>query len=174
MRFIGTSRDDYRFASDSSMIGKAGSDYLGSWFEGHVCAWGNSGNDVLWAPESAGAFLFGGRGSDGLTGSSNDDVLRGGRGKDTLAGKDGDDLLIGGKGKDVFVFDYQAIGVDTIKDFKVGKDKIVIQTVNEDPDPVLSYDKATGDLYIGGGPNVHVLAHLKPGLAFTDDDWIVG
>lgn len=170
MRYVGTSRDDYRFADDIQMFGKAGDDYLATNSDDKVWIWGNSGSDTLWAPDAFNAVLFGGRGADDLTGSSNDDVLRGGKGRDTLAGKDGDDLLVGGKGKDAFVFDYQGLGVDSIKDFKVGKDKIVIETVNEDPDnPVVTYDAATGELSLDG----HLIAYMKAGLAFSDADWMV-
>lgn len=48
-------------------------------------------------------FALGGRQSDQLYGSDNDDLLIGGAGQDTLQGNGGDDLLIGGAGADQLI-----------------------------------------------------------------------
>jgi Ca2+-binding RTX toxin-like protein len=100
---------------------------------------GGSGNDLL----------LGGSGNDGLNGSTGDDGLLGGFGRDSLQGGDGDDRLRGGFGDDrlnggadadtlvgnlgfdKFVFS-TALGtenVDTIRDFNVFADTILLDNV---------------------------------------------
>jgi len=69
--------------------------------------------------------MHGGRGDDALFGGDGDDVMRGAEGADTLTGGAGDDLLIGGAGADIYSFDLSASnGVDLIKDFTIGDDKV--------------------------------------------------
>ncbi|MEH2284393.1 MAG: hypothetical protein V7K90_24235 [Nostoc sp.] len=81
---------------------------------------GGSGNDKL----------TGNYGNDILLGSSGNDILTGGNGNDYLQGDSGNDLLLGGAGSDKFAFatgskfDINELGVDTIKDFTPGLDKI--------------------------------------------------
>jgi serralysin len=76
--------------------------------------------------------LDGGGGSDTLSGMGGNDVLCGNNGNDTLYGGTGRDLLWGGRGndtyyggagRDTFVLDLLR-GVDVIKDYKDGVDKI--------------------------------------------------
>jgi Ca2+-binding RTX toxin-like protein len=43
-----------------------------------------------------------------------------------IAGLEGDDKLTGNEGNDLFVYDSIDDGVDTITDFEVGSDKIVL------------------------------------------------
>ncbi|MFO5437102.1 MAG: M10 family metallopeptidase C-terminal domain-containing protein, partial [Dolichospermum sp.] len=67
--------------------------------------------------------LFGGTGNDALTS---------GAGNDTLVGGAGNDILTGGAGNDVFsftgtaAFTYASQGLDTIQDFNIGNDKILL------------------------------------------------
>ena len=67
--------------------------------------------------------LFGGTGNDALTS---------GAGNDTLVGGAGNDILTGGLGNDVFSFTGNAAftsasqGLDTIQDFGIGSDKILL------------------------------------------------
>ncbi len=62
--------------------------------------------------------LLGGSGNDRLIGGSGDDLLRGGVGADTLTG---------GLGKDTFAFAERDFGgIDIIKDFRQGEDKLEI------------------------------------------------
>ncbi len=91
---------------DNMMDGASGDDVLG----------GGRGNDVL----------IGGRGNDQLDGGLGNDTLSGGAGADILAGRTGTDFLKGGSGTDQFVFDAARGGADTIQDFLVGTDKLVI------------------------------------------------
>jgi hypothetical protein len=79
--------------------------------------------------------VWGGLGSDKITGDGGDNALGGNSGSDLLKGKGGDDLLvgfwgqdalIGGKGSDTFLFDRiaasdKSLNWDLIKDFDAGK-----------------------------------------------------
>ncbi|WP_071189162.1 Calx-beta domain-containing protein [Trichormus sp. NMC-1] len=88
--------------------------------------------------------VIGGNGADNLTGNVLDnslmgglgnDNLRGGDGADSLTGSAGNDILAGNAGNDKFiyssgkVFTATDIGLDTILDFTVGSDKIVLSKV---------------------------------------------
>ena len=69
-----------------------------------IRVFGLAGNDTITLNEANGtlpkANLFGGAGSDVLTGGSGADNLFGQAGNDTLLGKDGNDTLFGGAGND--------------------------------------------------------------------------
>jgi fimbrial isopeptide formation D2 family protein/uncharacterized repeat protein (TIGR01451 family) len=84
---------------------------------------GGAGNDVVYANEGDDR-LDGDSGDDTLLGGQQNDTLSGGAGNDFLAGEQGNDRLLGGEGSDLF----QIIigGVDTIADFQVGVDQIVL------------------------------------------------
>ncbi|MEG3944189.1 S8 family serine peptidase, partial [Microcoleus sp. w2-18aC4] len=106
-RILGTNGDD-TLTGDSPnnvLLGLRGNDSL----DGAV------GNDTL----------FGGKGNDTLLGSSGDDVLFGNRGDDLLNGGLGSDSLTGGNGVDKFLLSTNS-GTDTITDFEVGKDLLVL------------------------------------------------
>ncbi len=74
--------------------------------------------------------LRGRGGDDRLHGRGGDDVLKGGRGDDVLDGGRGSDLLVGGRGSDEFRFTASLVRgeVDTIRDFKPGRDTIVLDS----------------------------------------------
>lgn len=83
--------------------------------------------------------LIGGEFADTLIGNAADNHLSGGRGGDVLSGGAGVDTLIGGKGNDTltggadtdyFVIDKAAGDVDTITDFVIGTDRIVLSGFN--------------------------------------------
>ena len=92
--------------------------------------YGKQGNDIL-EGGSDNDELNGGKGNDKLYGSDGNDNLSGDEGDDTLIGGIGNDVIKGNQGKDIFVFykdDSWLTGeLDTIKDFKVGEDKIQFQ-----------------------------------------------
>ncbi|MBW4549589.1 MAG: S8 family serine peptidase, partial [Aphanocapsa sp. GSE-SYN-MK-11-07L] len=83
---------------------------------------GLSGNDLL----------RGGAGNDSLKGGLGNDTLLGNEGNDVLAGGADNDILTGGSGQDRFSFDINAafnlalIGQDTITDFALTLDKVVL------------------------------------------------
>lgn len=105
-------------AGNDKLFGGAGADTLN----------GGDGNDLI----------DGGSSNDVLNGGSGDDTLSGGAGTDTLNGGEGSDILIGGVGRDItsggsgndrFVLnDLSTFNTDTITDFTVGSDKIVLDT----------------------------------------------
>ena len=85
---------------------------------------GQEGNDVLRGLGGS-DILKGGRGNDHLFGDAGNDYLVGGRGNDLLVGYLGDDLLKGGRGSDLFWLDVES-GLDTILDFVVGEDRLLL------------------------------------------------
>jgi Ca2+-binding RTX toxin-like protein len=70
--------------------------------------------------------LIGGSKNDNLTGSNGNDSLLGGNGNDTLIGSAGNDTLTGGVGLDSFRFNAKTEGIDTITDFSVADDTILV------------------------------------------------
>lgn len=80
---------------------------------GRVVAYGQAGDDVIWATAlvQVPAWLHGGAGDDKIKGGSGDDALLGGAGDDLLVGGAGRDLMIGGTGADRLVGD---VGDDLI------------------------------------------------------------
>lgn len=94
---------------------------------------GGEGNDALQGIQStAQLHASGDVGNDILQGGLVDDTLEGSEGDDILSGFLGNDLLEGGAGLDQFVFGSGASfgqanpGMDTIKDFNAGEDKIAL------------------------------------------------
>jgi Ca2+-binding RTX toxin-like protein len=86
---------------------------------------GASGDDVQTGGRGQ-DILIGGRGNDQLDSGTGNDTLIGGVGNDMLSGRIGADYLKGGAGADQFIFDAARGGVDTVQDFSVGTDKLVI------------------------------------------------
>ncbi|MBC1236717.1 putative Ig domain-containing protein [Nostoc sp. 2RC] len=87
---------------------------------------GNNLNNIITG--NTGANLLSGEdGDDSLFGGSGIDTLLGGAGNDVLIGGVGKDLLTGGTGQDSFYLtDTRTGGFDTITDFTVGDDTILI------------------------------------------------
>jgi Ca2+-binding RTX toxin-like protein len=137
-------------ASDDILRGKKGNDLLFS-LDGNDWMNGNQGNDLtdggigddtLYGGKGfdtltggAGSdFLFGNRGEDILIGEKGDDTLYGGQGNDILLGGQGNDFLSGDLGDDTLVGDVGSdrfllstnFGIDTIDDFEVGQDLLVL------------------------------------------------
>ncbi|BAY08331.1 DUF4347 domain-containing protein [Calothrix sp. NIES-2098] len=115
---------------DNLVYGLGGNDSLASGV-GKDNLQGGDGNDTL----SAGAgndILDGGTGNDSLVGGDGNDSLLGGNDNDVLVGGAGNDYLLSGTGNDQLVYNLNsafnsgAIGVDTIADFTLNSDKIVL------------------------------------------------
>lgn len=133
------------------------------------------------------------------TGNKVANGITGGIGNDSLNGGLGNDTLTGGDGADQFVFNTKMgkTNIDTITDFTVGTDKIVLdnavfkkllstvtadQLVNGtaalDSNDYLLYDSASGGLFYdadGSGAKVKAveIALIGTSLDLTADDFIV-
>jgi Ca2+-binding RTX toxin-like protein len=99
--------------------------------------YGGTGNDDMYGGEGQDK-LFGEGGIDDLNGGIDNDLVSGGLGADLIKGQAGNDTLIGGQendvitgggGNDLFVFDEQlgVTGIDQIRDFGLGADKLVFK-----------------------------------------------
>jgi VCBS repeat-containing protein len=119
------------FGSDT-LFGGAGNDDLGGGFGmdtlsaglGDDSVGGGNGDDLI----------NGGAGNDFLAGGGRNDRINGGVGDDTINGGNGSDELIGGSGSDLFVFNApDPSQTDTIFDFEVGSDQILLIGVENVP-----------------------------------------
>lgn len=176
----------YGGAGNDSMNGCGGNDQL----------FGEDGDDLLYGDRAADPASFagndkldGGTGNDQLFGDAGNDNLIGGEGNDLLAGGLGNDSLAGGAGNDNFVFNegnFAAVGIDKIKDFTSGSDKLWFDTDVYTALAGITADNfttaATGDaddflIYTGGklyydadanGAEAAVLIANVKGLQFSD------
>jgi Ca2+-binding RTX toxin-like protein len=122
---LGTNGDDI-LSGDSAnnvLMGMRGNDALDGGL-GNDTIFGGKGSDTLLGSSGDDA-LFAGRGADILNGDDGNDILYGGKGDDLLTGGLGIDTLIGGMGVDKFLLSTNS-GTDTITDFEVGKDLLVL------------------------------------------------
>jgi Ca2+-binding RTX toxin-like protein len=78
------------------------------------------------SPGDGPAVVHGSGENDTVIGTPFDDVLHGGEGDNTLIGGLGDDTLTGGPGADRFVFRSPDEGIDTIINFSLSDDVLVI------------------------------------------------
>ena len=168
---------------------------------GNDAVYGNGGNDEL-RGDAGSDILSGGTGLDSLHGGAGRDTLAGGDGNDFLSGGRESDVLVGGAGSDRFFFDTRAgrKNVDTIKDFDVRHDFIVIDRAvfikigvkgalkaaafwadkagkAHDPSDRIVYDRDGGGLFYdadGSGAGAAVkIAQLKANLALGYKDFII-
>ena len=87
---------------------------------------GDGGIDLLYGAAGTDT-INGGDGDDYLFGGAGNDVLNGGNGADFLRGDGGNDTMTGGAGADTFSIDIREQASNTITDFQVGTDKIVVE-----------------------------------------------
>lgn len=125
-RLLGGSNNDVLGGGDNNdyLSGGDGYDVL-SGGKGDDQLYGGDGWDILDGGDNN-DYLDGGRGNDFLTGGTGDDRLIGGEDADILNGGIGKDTLTGGAGRDLFFFNAPTEGVDTITDFVVSQDLIVL------------------------------------------------
>ncbi|MEG4170392.1 MULTISPECIES: DUF4347 domain-containing protein [unclassified Microcoleus] len=122
---------------------------------------GDSGNNVLMGMRGNDSLngvlgndtIFGGKGSDTILGSSGDDVLFGNRGADLLNGDDGNDILYGGKGDDLL---NGGLGMDTLTG-GMGLDKFLLST-NSGTDTITDFEVGQDLLVLGNGLSFSQLA----------------
>jgi Ca2+-binding RTX toxin-like protein len=134
--------DDNDFADggegNDSIFGGNGFDMLRG-DSGNDQIYGGAGNDDMYGGEGQDS-LFGEDGADDLNGGNGNDRIAGGLGADLVKGQAGNDTLIGGQGADVltggggndfFVFNdpLSTTGVDQLRDFSSGIDKLVFDKI---------------------------------------------
>ena len=132
-----------RTGEDNDLVsGKGGNDKIGLG-KGHDVGVGGDGNDFIRGGKGDDT-LNGGANNDRLNGGMGDDQITGGTGRDLLNGREGDDTLTGGADADLFVFGTNS-GHDTITDFEIGTDLIVLRHLDDFDDvaPEIS-DSADG------------------------------
>lgn len=111
------------------MFGESGDDHLE----------GRGGNDQLWGG-NGNDWLEGGSGDDHLAGMAGDDRLDGGDGNDLFIDGEGNDIMTGGAGSDTFRWSFPeqnphaSFEVDTIRDFTLGEDRLVLSPDWQDTD----------------------------------------
>jgi serralysin len=110
--------DDY--TGDDWLYGLAGNDTLRGGNQNDAL-YGGDGNDLLYGGTNP---IY--SGDDQLYGESGNDLLDAGAGSDYLVGGFGSDTLTGGTGRDQFVFNSSTEGTDTIADFSVADDWIIV------------------------------------------------
>ncbi len=123
-------------SADETLTGDADANVLAG-DDGRDQLFGRNGDDLL-EGGNGDDDLDGGFGNDTVDGGAGDDLLLGGEGHDDLTGGAGDDFLVGGEGGDRFRFDpsREGEGHDTIRDFNLGEDAIVLNAVDiADADP---------------------------------------
>ena len=122
---LGTNGDDILTGDSANnvLMGRRGKDALNGGL-GNDTIFGGKGSDTLLGNSGDDA-LFAGRGADILNGDDGNDILYGGKGDDFLNGGLGMDTLTGGMGIDKFLLSTNS-GTDTITDFEVGKDLLVL------------------------------------------------
>lgn len=151
---------------------------------------GGAGNDIL----------DGGACDDTIDGGAGNDVIIGGAGKDILVGGMGKDILTGGAGADKFVISISDVldGQDTIKDFKHGVDKIVLDGFSfnaqnfkdvtagnqvRELDDYILYNSSTGNLFYDtdgwdhangreNGAGAKLIAHFDGNPTVTYSDFV--
>ena len=135
-------------------------------------ATGGQGVDIIQAGDGDDN-IQGGAGADFVFGGFNDDIVRGDEGDDVLVGQQGSDIAIGGAGSDIFEFfaDQFSVGeVDTILDFDVDRDAIVIVGSTD-----VSYDSVTGLVSVDGNELIEVAPNLEAEVVTrANSSYIVG
>jgi Ca2+-binding RTX toxin-like protein len=117
---------------NDQLLGQGGNDNLmgmdgADWLDGgprNDLLYGQAGDDKIFGGDGKDK-LFGEDGNDILIGGNKNDKLDGGAGNDILYGGSGDDFLTGGSGQDIFVLT-PGEGLDRIRDFSPGEDKIYL------------------------------------------------
>lgn len=148
---IGTNRDDLilGLGGDDTIRGLNGRDLIDGGADNDLIQ-GGQGDDIIQGG-SGNDSIFGQEGDDLIDGSSGDDLIQGGKGFDTIFGGSGSDTIFGGSGQDVFEFnieDFSFDTVDTVGDFHVGQDSIVINGVGEDDE--ITFDADTNSVLLNG------------------------
>ncbi|PSB17959.1 hypothetical protein C7B76_08930 [filamentous cyanobacterium CCP2] len=111
--------------------------------------------------------LSGKGGDDVLCGGLGNDTMQGGRGNDITWGGRGNDVHIGGAGSDVFVLD-KTKGVDVIRDYKDGVDRIGLVEGLSFEDLSIRKEKRNVGIYLGQ-QKLGMIEKIRPQLLDESD-----
>jgi Ca2+-binding RTX toxin-like protein len=148
--------------------GSAGNDFIAG-NGGYDVLYGDGGNDTITAFGSwntGGATMYGGAGTDHLTGGEGDNYMYGGTGDDTLEGREGVNTLQGDAGHDTFEFQKNldtagpADNYNVITDFNKSEDVLSLYDVfqgNGNNTAVFVGSDANGDVQLTFGETTVVL-----------------
>jgi glycerophosphoryl diester phosphodiesterase len=128
---------------------------------------GEAGDDILDASLGKGNNrLYGGTGSDSLFAGTPNDFLSGGDGNDILYAGKGANTLYGGAGADKFYLAYDGAptSTNTVADFEVGIDKLLILGISgvTSFSKVTLTQKGTDTLVAAGGKDLALLTGIEP------------
>ena len=150
---LATLREDARALQSTALFSPAptdgddfingdGADDLIRALGGLDSVFGRGGDDRIFG-DAGQDHLFGNLGRDRLFGGADPDVLNGGNGIDRLEGGRDDDFLWGNAGADKFIFRAATgfEGDDTVQDFELGKDKVVLVGFTDGLDGVQVQDE---------------------------------
>jgi Ca2+-binding RTX toxin-like protein len=149
--------------SDNRVYGGEGNDELYAGLRDRL--FGEAGNDILDASLGKGGNrLYGGDGNDTLFAGTND-FLSGGDGNDTLYAGKGGNTLYGGAGADKFYLAYNGApaSTNTVADFEVGTDKLLILGISgvSDFSKVTLTAKGADTLIAAGGKDLALLTGIQ-------------
>ncbi len=161
-------------AGDDYLSGGTGNDFIRGGAEGDVLD-GGQGDDTL-VGEDGWDHLRGGSGNDVLDAGAGNDVLEGGSGNDVLSGEGGSDAMSGGSGADLFRFGVADGMTDTVLDFEIGIDQILLATAASVGNVLASAQTTDGgstiiDIAAGVGPTTYV---SLIGVTGINASWFVG
>jgi Ca2+-binding RTX toxin-like protein len=148
--------------------GAAGNDFIAG-NGGYDILYGDDGDDTITAFgtwNTGGATMYGGNGTDRLSGGQGDDYMYGGAGNDTLNGYQGVNTMEGGSGHDTFEFQKNldpagpAQNYNVITDFNKNEDTLSLYDVFDgSPDNTVVHvgSDANGDVKLTFGDTTVVL-----------------
>ena len=155
--FGSTSNDNLKVGGkDDVVYAQAGNDSVRT----------NFGEDLVYAG-TGDDFVNSGKDDDILYGGAGSDYLDGGSGNDILYGEAGNDTLVGYRGADIFVIAL-GDGVDTIRDFARGTDKIGLAEGLTFDD--LSFSRTRGQTLVSAGDEL--LVRVNGTAALTSADFV--
>jgi len=148
---IGTENADSLLGTnDGELIDGLGGDDAISASDGDDLVFGGDGSDTI-GGGGGDDLILGDDGNDLIFAFDGDDLVDGGDGNDIIYGGEGSDTLFGGEGQDTFVFnleDFEDGSVDTVADFELGEDKIVVVGLSEENS--IAFDSTTGAISVDG------------------------
>ncbi|NJR74611.1 MAG: calcium-binding protein [Scytonema sp. CRU_2_7] len=134
-----------------TLNGDTGSDILNGGGDGDILN-GGADNDIL-NGDLGNDILNGDGGNDILNGGDGSDIFNGGDGNDTLTGGFNSDTLTGGAGADTFIFNASNEGIDSITDFSVADDTILVSAAGFDGGLVAGAPITAAQFHIGALAN---------------------